>query len=141
MLVNIDQLNNRERRDLFMDLFRHEDFNEGMSADDCVEVFSTVLKGSSDITVELLNSVIADYGAGDVEAILSSGNYHKETALVATLIHHNGQLNGTVFQTFDKAYEIANAFVVTYGLGDEQWEEVDFEEVIVAFVDKYLHSE
>ena len=44
-----------------MEIFRQDDFHECMTTDDCLEVFSTVLKGSSDITASLLNGVISDY--------------------------------------------------------------------------------
>jgi|TARA_Y100000310_G_scaffold266155_1_gene277544 hypothetical protein len=36
-----------------------------MSADDCVEIFLSVLKGSSDIKKKLLEELISNYSAGD----------------------------------------------------------------------------
>lgn len=49
-------------REVFMDLYRNsETLNDCMSADDCAEVFEGILKGSSNITVELLNSVLSGY--------------------------------------------------------------------------------
>jgi len=49
-------------RDVFMDLYRDsETLNDYMSADDCSEVFSGILKGGSDISVELFNDIAAAY--------------------------------------------------------------------------------
>ena len=49
-------------RQSFMDFFRDEFFHDKVSDDDCIEIFLTVLKGSSDITKELLESLCKDYG-------------------------------------------------------------------------------
>lgn len=51
----------QEKRRVFMEFFRSDEFNEALSADDCVEVFSTCMKGSSDFTPELLNQIFDDY--------------------------------------------------------------------------------
>lgn len=48
-------------RDQFMEFFRDENFNELMSADDCVEVFRTCMKGNGDFTKKLLDEILADY--------------------------------------------------------------------------------
>lgn len=48
-------------RDLFMDIYRDEEFHSHMSSDDCEEVFFGILKGSSDITAELLARLCAYY--------------------------------------------------------------------------------
>ena len=49
-------------RDDFMDFFRDDEKLNTLSNDDRVEVFRTILAGSSDITVELLNDLLDDYG-------------------------------------------------------------------------------
>lgn len=49
-------------RDDFMDFFRDNEKLNTLSNDDRVEVFRTILAGSSDITVELLNDLLDDYG-------------------------------------------------------------------------------
>jgi hypothetical protein len=49
-------------RDTFMEFFRSEEGYSQLSADDCMELFSYSLKGSSDFTEELLKNIFADYG-------------------------------------------------------------------------------
>ena len=53
-------------RDEFMTFFRSKDFQRKMTADDCVEIFRTVLKGSSDVTANLLNEICADYSVNNI---------------------------------------------------------------------------
>lgn len=49
-------------REVFMDLYRNSDtLNDYMSADDCIEVFSGICKGESDLTVDLFNEILGDY--------------------------------------------------------------------------------
>ncbi len=57
-------------RDQFMDAFRDQwdEINEDMSADDCAEVFQSVLKGESDLTWELFEETCSNYGV-DFEVI------------------------------------------------------------------------
>jgi len=57
-------------RQQFLDFFRSDDYNELLSADDCIEVFQTALKGSSDITPELLNDLLSDYCVGNLEVCI-----------------------------------------------------------------------
>lgn len=62
----------------FMNFFRSDDFHQQMSTDDCVEVFRTVLKGSSDITPELISEVCSDYSVDDIDlakGILANQGY------------------------------------------------------------------
>ena len=54
-------------RQQFMDFFRSDDYYELLSTDDCIEVFQTAIKGSSDITAELLNDLISDYSVSNLE--------------------------------------------------------------------------
>jgi hypothetical protein len=50
-----------------MDFFRSDDYHDLLSTDDCVEIFQTALKGSSDFTAELLNDIFADYCVDHLE--------------------------------------------------------------------------
>ncbi|MGJ8652606.1 MAG: hypothetical protein ACSHX8_04990 [Opitutaceae bacterium] len=56
-------------RQEFMDFFRDDEMLNGLTADDRLEIFSQVLTGGSDITKELLDSVIADYSVDNLEVI------------------------------------------------------------------------
>lgn len=67
-------------RQQFLDYLRSDRYNEEMSADDCLEVFVTSIKGSSDLSVELLNEILSDYGA-DFEV------QEKPKGLLHELIH------------------------------------------------------
>lgn len=53
----------------FMDFFRDDEKLNELTVDDRIEVFSTVLMGSSDITKGLLNSLISDYNVGNLKVI------------------------------------------------------------------------
>lgn len=66
----------------------------------------------------------------------------KELALVTAFILHEGILNGTVFQTFDRAYEIAEKFIKVYPADFTGWEDMkqDFDEVIIEFANKELRT-
>lgn len=56
-------------RDDFMAFFRDDDKLNTLSVDDRIEVFSTILLGSSDFTKELLDSILCDYNVTDIEVI------------------------------------------------------------------------
>jgi hypothetical protein len=60
---------------------------------------------------------------------------NKDIALITSIIINEDMLGGTVFQTFDKAYELAKAFQKKYA-HDFNWEnqDLDFDEAIVQFV-------
>ena len=49
-------------RDSFMEFFRRDDFQQHMSCSDCEEIFLNSLKGSSDLTLELLEDLKDNYG-------------------------------------------------------------------------------
>lgn len=51
----------------FMEYFRSEKFDVELSPDDKEEVFLRSLQGSDDITVELLNKLLSDYGVDDIK--------------------------------------------------------------------------
>lgn len=54
-----------DRQD-FMSFFRDTEKLNTLSTDDRIEVFSSILSGGSDITVELLRGLLQDYGVDDV---------------------------------------------------------------------------
>lgn len=56
-------------RDEFMEFFRNDIKLNTLSVDDRIEVFSTILLGSSDITAKLLNDLIDDYCVEGLEVI------------------------------------------------------------------------
>ena len=56
-------------REQFLDYFRSDKYNEEMSADDCIEIFSTASKGSSDITKKLIDDIANDYSVGNLMVI------------------------------------------------------------------------
>ena len=56
-------------RDDFMNFFRNDEKLNSLSADDRLEIFIQVLTGSSDITEELLNELLSDYGVSDLKVI------------------------------------------------------------------------
>ena len=60
---------NEISRDDFMAFFRDDDKLNTLSVDDRIEVFSTILLGSSDFTKELLDSILCDYNVTDIEVI------------------------------------------------------------------------
>ncbi len=63
-------------REEFMEFFRHDDFSNMVSTEDCHEIFRTVMKGSSDFSSKLINDVLADYGNGDIIAIDVKTTYY-----------------------------------------------------------------
>jgi len=70
----VSKLNNTKpvtkiTRQQFMDFFRSEEGYSQLTADDCIELFSFALKGSSFITKELLDSVLADYDVDSLEVV------------------------------------------------------------------------
>ena len=53
-------------RDQFMEFFRDDELLNTLSIDDRIEVFSTIMAGSSDFKADLLRSVLADYNVGNI---------------------------------------------------------------------------
>ncbi len=53
----------------FMEFFRDDEKLNELTVDDRIEVFSEVLVGSSDITKELLDKVISDYGVSNLVVV------------------------------------------------------------------------
>jgi hypothetical protein len=56
-------------RDAFMAFFRDDEMLQTLSADDRVEIFSQVLTGSSDLTKELIEEVLADYSVSHLRVV------------------------------------------------------------------------
>lgn len=56
-------------REEFMAFFRDEERINTLSPDDRVEVFSTILLGSSDFKVKLFNEIFSDYGVSHLETV------------------------------------------------------------------------
>ena len=56
-------------REAFMQFFRDEEKLNELSPDDRIEIFSTILLGSSDITQALLEEVLKDYNVSNLEVI------------------------------------------------------------------------
>lgn len=53
----------------FMEFFRDDEKLNELTPDDRDEVFRTILLGSSDITKELLEAIISDYGVSNLKII------------------------------------------------------------------------
>ncbi|MBK8051749.1 MAG: hypothetical protein IPK35_00360 [Saprospiraceae bacterium] len=60
-------------RDDFMAFFRDTDCLNILSVDDRIEVFSTILLGSSDFKKSLLDEIFSDYGVEHLEVIDHGG--------------------------------------------------------------------
>lgn len=56
-------------REDFMKFFRDDDKLNQLTVDDRVEIFTTILVGSSDITKELLDNILSDYSVSNLEII------------------------------------------------------------------------
>ena len=65
----------------------------------------------------------------------------KELALITSIIIYHKQLNKPLFSCFDKVFDIAKAFYLKYGLDDEQWQKLEYEEEVITFTIKYLINE
>ena len=81
ILNEVSTLSPKEIREIFMRMWRHMDaLNYGLTADDCVELFATALKGSSDLTYDLLKDTCHDYSVGTMTetfALLPRETYDK----------------------------------------------------------------
>ena len=63
-------------RDLFMETFRSSDFHNLINDEDAIEIFMSVLKGSSDLTVDRLNALLADYSVGNLAVVDTEPTYY-----------------------------------------------------------------
>lgn len=63
----------RENRGLtredFMNFFRNDEKLNELTVEDRVEVFRTILVGSSDLTKELLDEILSDYNVDHLEIL------------------------------------------------------------------------
>lgn len=56
-------------REDFMNFFRDTEKLNQLTPDDRVEIFKTILLGSSDLTKELLNEILRDYSVENLKVI------------------------------------------------------------------------
>lgn len=56
-------------REHFMRFFRDDEKLNELTVDDRIEIFKTILAGSSDFTKELLNDILLDYSVSNIEVI------------------------------------------------------------------------
>ena len=56
-------------REDFMKFFRDDEKLNELSVDDRVEIFRTILVGSSDLTKDLLNEILIDYSVSNLDII------------------------------------------------------------------------
>jgi hypothetical protein len=54
-------------REAFMRFFRDDELLNQLTVDDRIEIFQTILVGSSDLTEDLLNNLLSDYCVEDLE--------------------------------------------------------------------------
>jgi len=71
----MENINGKEvTRDDFMEFFRNDEKLNTLSVDDRIEVFSTILLGSSDFKKKLLDDIFSDYSVTTLEVIeISNG--------------------------------------------------------------------
>ena len=62
----------------------------------------------------------------------------KELALVTAIIIREDRLGGSLYQTFDRAYSLAKAFVEKYPVDMEWGVELEYEETIIGFLNNTL---
>ena len=55
-----------------MRFFRDDEKLNELTVDDRIEIFKTILAGSSDFTKELLNDILLDYSVSNIEVIENS---------------------------------------------------------------------
>jgi hypothetical protein len=80
-----------------------------------------------------------------MEAIENSNwSREQELGLLCCIIMQESIVHGTLFQTYDKVFEIAKAFIDKYGVdNDTQWgieNDMDYEETVILFAVKYNDS-
>ena len=68
-LLNQKRIILREAREIFMDIFRIDEFHDIVTVDDAHEVFAGVLHGESDFTKEFLDEVLGYYSVGDIDIV------------------------------------------------------------------------
>lgn len=127
----------------FMEFFRSEDFHSKVTTDDCIEIFSSVLKGSSDLTPDLLNSVLADYGSN---AITIDDNFLETYFEVVSAIvysYGDGCGNNKVTERVEQQgtgglYELAKELTVKF---EEKYKGREWDGEYLDIIDSFLHKE
>lgn len=66
--LNMENYQKILRKD-FMNFFRDTEKLNELTPDDRVEIFRTILLGSSDLTMDLLNKILGDYSVDNLEVI------------------------------------------------------------------------
>lgn len=61
-------------REYFMKFFRDSEKLNELTPDDRVEIFRTILLGSSDLTMDLLNEILKDYSVDNLKVIEINNN-------------------------------------------------------------------
>jgi len=61
----------RHAREIFMDIFRIDEFHDIVTVDDAHEVCAGVLHGECDFTKEFLDEILSDYSVSDIEVVES----------------------------------------------------------------------
>ena len=56
-------------RDDFMNFFRDDEKLNELTVEDRIEIFRTILVGSSDLTKDLMNEILGDYCVDNLETI------------------------------------------------------------------------
>jgi len=79
-------------RDDFMEFIRDEDKLNTLSTDDRIEVFCTILQGSSDLTKDLLDAVLSDYNVPNLEVVEELMGWDSN-AITAELIDHTRSMD------------------------------------------------
>ena len=67
----------------------------------------------------------------------------KEMSLLCCIIRENEIINSTLFESFDKIFEIADAFIEKYGVDQVQWGidfGMEYEETVVEFATLYVKN-
>ena len=70
-----------------------------------------------------------------------SWSREKELSLLCCIIRENEIINTTLFQSFDKIFEIAEKFIEEYGIDVVEWGvEMEYEETVVDFATLYIQK-
>jgi hypothetical protein len=71
--LNMENYNQLSRED-FMHFFRDTEKLDELTPDDRIEIFRTILLGSSDFSIELINEILVDYAVDHLEVLeISNG--------------------------------------------------------------------
>ena len=68
------------------------------------------------------------------------GTKQKEYGLICCIIRENEIVKGTLFNSFDLVYDIADEFYREYNQKKVNWEETDFEETVVEFAKSFIKN-